>query len=177
MKLINRLTILACSVLLLISTWSQADVAINVSASLIAPACSVRSENNNSPLKINFGTINPEELNTSTISKDFILYISDCNFSKNLAVILNPKSGSTLLYQGRNILATTIDGLGIDFTEISGGTNYSLEVSKKQRIFPQRVDDDLYRMDLKAQLVSAVPVKELKSGKFTSTVTFLVIYD
>ncbi|MEQ4672509.1 type 1 fimbrial protein, partial [Providencia manganoxydans] len=83
----------------------------------------------------------------------------------------------TLLYNGKNILATSTDGLGIDFKEVTGGTVRPLEMSKKQRIYPERVDETLYRMDLQAQLVNAVPINQLAPGKFTSTVTLSVTYN
>lgn len=156
---------------------SHADVLIDVTATMVDPACSIRSEDSSSPLKIGFGTLNPEALNKSTAVKDFSLYISGCNFSNNLAIVLNPKGGGTLLYNGNNILATSTKGLGIDFKEVTGGTIRALEMSKTQRIYPERVNTTLYRMDLQAQLVSAVPTNQLEPGKFTSTVTLSVTYN
>ncbi|HEM8292659.1 TPA: fimbrial protein [Providencia rettgeri] len=164
--------LLLCTVL-----ESHADVLIDVTATMVDPACNIRSENSSSPLAIDFNIINSSELNKSAVVKDFSLYISDCNFSKSLAMVLNPKGGSTLSYNGKNILATSIDGLGIDFTEVTGGTIRALEMNKKQRIYPERVNATLYRMDLQAQLVSAVPIKQLELGEFTSTVTLSVTYN
>lgn len=177
MKLINKIKKSFWPFLLLAPMWSQADVLINVTASVISPACDIRSENNTAPLKINFGTINPETLNDTTVIEDFSLYLSECDFNRNLAIIFSPKGSGSLMYKGKNILATGIDGLGVDFTDVTGGITRAIEVGKKQRISPQQVNSTLYRIDLKAQLVSAVPTKELKPGRFSSTVTLLVMYD
>ncbi len=163
--------------LLFVALESHADVLVDITATMVDPACNIRSENSSSPLKISFGTLNPEALSKSTAIKDFSLYISGCNFSKSLAIVLNPKGGGTLLYNGKNILATTTGGLGIDFKEVTGGTVRALEVSKKQLIYPEQIDATLYRMDLQAQLVSAVPINQLELGKFTSTVTLSVTYN
>ncbi|WP_300004074.1 fimbrial protein [uncultured Cedecea sp.] len=177
MKILNKMKKPLGLFLLFASLESHADVFIEVTATMVSPACNIRSENSESPLKIGFGTLNPENLNTTSSAKDFSIYISGCDFSKALAIVLNPKGGSTLLYNGKNILATSTDGLGIDFKEVTGGTVRALEVSKKQRIYPEQVDATLYRMDLQAQLVSAEPVNQLELGKFTSIVTFSVTYN
>lgn len=78
--------LLLCTVL-----ESHADVLIDVTATMVDPACNIRSENSSSPLAIDFNIINSSELNKSAVVKDFSLYISDCNFSKSLAMVLNPK--------------------------------------------------------------------------------------
>lgn len=177
MKIPSKIKVPFWWCLLIIPLGSHADVLVEVSATMVDPTCNIRTENSSSPLKIGFGTLNPEDLNKSTAVKDFSLYISDCNFSNRLAIVLNPKGGNTLVYNGKNILATSTEGLGIDFKEMTGGTVRELEVSKKQRIYPVRIDATLYRIDLQAQLVSAVPVNQLEQGKFTSTVTLSVTYN
>ncbi|HBO22403.1 MAG TPA: fimbrial protein [Providencia sp.] len=156
---------------------SHADVLVDVTATMVVPACNIRSENSSSPLKIGFNRVNLENLNNTEVVKDFSLYISGCNFSNELAILLNPKEGSTLLYNGKNILATSTKGLGIDFKDITGETVRPLEMGKKQRIYPERIEATLYRMSIQAQLVSAIPVNQLEQGKFTSTVTLSVTYN
>lgn len=177
MTILNQIKKTLGLLLLFTALGSSADVLVEVTATMVDPACNIRSENSSSPLKIGFGALNPEALNKSAAVKDFSLYISGCNFNNSLAIVLNPKGGSTLLYNGKNILATSTDGLGIDFKEVTGGTVRALEMSKKQRIYPERVDATLYRMDLQAQLVNAVPINQLELGKFTSTVTLAVTYN
>lgn len=177
MTILNKMKTPLGLLLLFFALESHADVLVDITATIVDPACNIRSENSSSPLKIGFGTLNPESLNKSAVVKDFSLYISDCNFSKSLAIVLNPKGGNTLLYNGKNILATSTGGLGIDFKEVTGGTVRALEVNKTQRIYPERIDATLYRMDLQAQLVSAVPITLLELGKFTSTITLSVTYN
>ncbi|OAT38671.1 fimbrial protein [Proteus myxofaciens] len=176
MFIFNKISIPIAIVSMLTVFSSHADVLIDVTATMVEPVCNVRSENSSSPLKIGFNSVNIASLSQSAIVKDFSLYISDCNFNNTLAVMMTSKSGSTLLYNGKNILATSTDGLGIDFNEVTGGTVRPLEMNKNQRIYPERVDETLYRLDLQAQLVSTLPINELALGKFTSTVTFSVTY-
>lgn len=177
MNIFNKMKTQLGLLLLFSVLESHADVLLDVTATMVDPACNLRSENSSSPLKIGFGTLNPEALNKSDTVKDFSLYISDCNFNNSLAIMLSPKGGNTLIYKGKNILATSADGLGIDFKEVTGGTVRELEVSKKQRIYPIRVDATLYRMDLQAHLVNTVPINQLGLGKFTSAVTLSVTYN
>lgn len=177
MTILNKMKKPFGLLLLFTSLESQADVLVDVTATMVDQACNIRSENSSSPLKIGFGTLNLEALNKSVAVKDFSLYISGCNFSNSLAIVLTPKGGNTLLYNGKNILSTSTEGLGIDFKEVTGGTVRALEVSKKQRIYPERINATLYRMGLQAQLVSAVPINQLELGTFTSTVTLSVTYN
>lgn len=177
MTILNKMKKPLGLLLLFSALESHADVLVDVTATMVDPACNILSENSSSPLKIGFGTLNPEALNKSAAVKDFSLYISGCNFNNSLAIVLNPKGGNTLLYNGKNILSTSTNGLGIDFKEVTGGTVRALEVSKTQRIYPEQVDAMLYRMDLQAQLVSTVPINQLELGKFNSTVTLSVTYN
>lgn len=178
MKMFNVIKTTSQLLLLLASSLSQADVLIDVTATMVEPACNIRSENSSSPLNINFGTLNIDKLNTPDSVKGFSLYLTGCNFSKTLAIVLNPKGSSTLDYNGKNILSTNTEGLGIDFNDATGGgAARSLEVSQKQRIDPERINDTEYRMDIQAQLVSAIEPSELKPGKFTATVSILVTYE
>lgn len=156
--------------------FSYADVLIDVTATMVDPACNIRSENSASPLNINFKTLNPESLGKPEASQSFSLYITGCNFTKTLGIVLNSKGVSVLPYQGKNILATTTAGLGIDLQETTGGKSRPLEMGKNQRIYPERLNDNEYRMELLAQLVNTVPVTQLEMGKFSSVVTIAVTY-
>ncbi len=174
---LNKMKNLLGVALLFISLVCNADIFINISATMVEPVCNIRSENGSAPLKIGFDTLTISSLTKSPVVKDFSLYISDCNFNNTLAIVLNPKGGSTLLYKGKNILATSTDGLGIDINEVTGGTIRSLETSKKHKINPERINSTLYRVDLQAQLVNTVPINKLKLGKFNSIVTISVTYN
>lgn len=153
------------------------DVLINVSATMIAPACDIRSENSSSPLEIGFNTVNTASLDSEPQIKNFSLYISGCEFNRDLAIVMNPKGHKSILHDGKNILSTSIEGLGIDFKEVTGGAVRELEMDKKQRIYPERLDSSNYRVDLQAQLVSAIPLEELKPGRFSSSMTLSVTYN
>ncbi|EKT55338.1 fimbrial protein [Providencia burhodogranariea] len=176
MKIINQLNRSCLLLFLLQPLFSYADVLLDVTATMIEPTCDIRSENNSSPLKISFGTLNIDDVNKSKAVNNFPLYITGCNLNKNLAIILSPKGMGTLLYNGKKILATSISGLGIDFNEVTGGNVRSLDVSKKQRIYPENISSSQSKIDLQAKLVSTVPVNQLEAGKFTSTMTIAVTY-
>lgn len=176
MKFNHQIRHYCYGVLLFFPLSSQADIEVNVTATMVDPICDLRGENNNSPLKINFGTVKTETLNKADAAQDFSLYISGCNFNRTLAIVLDPKGTNSLPYEGKNILATSIDGLGIDFAETTGDVNRPLETGKTQQIYPERINDTKYRIDLQAKLVSAMPIDQLELGQFTSAVTFSVTY-
>lgn len=177
MNIINNMKILPLSMIFLIPSWSQADILIEVSATLLEPTCNIRSENNNSPLKINFGTLNPELISTTEVIRDFSIYIFGCNIDRNLDIVINPKVNGSIVYKGINILGTNISGLGIDLKQTNAGTIRDLEVNKRQRIYPTKLSTSETRLDLRAQLVSAVPINELDLGRFGTSATFTVTYN
>ncbi len=176
MKTINKLIKLFFQILLFVPLIGQADVFVEVTATMIPPTCNIRSEDNSSPLKVSFGTHNIDNLDTLVVNKDFPLYITGCDFSRELAVILNPKGYSTFIYNGRLILATSTEGLGVNINDVTGGTVRALEVNQIQRIYPEKIDTAEYRVDLQAQLVNTLPVNQLVAGPFTSTMMILVTY-
>lgn len=179
MKLINRLTTyLWC--LLLLASMGQADVLVDVTATMISPACDIRSEDSSSPLKISFGIIkidNLSDLSVMSVMQNFPLYISGCHINKDLAIMLESKNDGSLVYNGKTILATSTDGLGINISDVTGGNVRPLNVGIKQLVYPEKIDATQYRMDLQAQLVNTVPVSQLAVGKFTSTMMVLVTYN
>lgn len=176
MNLVKKMMQILWLLSLLVPCVSHASVQLVVTATMTEPACNIRSKNNSSPLKIGFGSINPKSFENADTSKNFSLYLSSCNFGNELAIVLNPQGYNTLNYQGRQVLATSIEGLGVDFSNVTDGSNRPIEVSKKERISPKKINNDLYRLDLQAKLVNTIPVNELELGKFTSTVTVSVVY-
>lgn len=176
MKLTHKVTkYLWC--LLLLTSMGQADVLVDVTATMISPACDIRSEDSSSPLKISFGIIKIDNLSDLSVMQNFPLYISGCHINKDLAIMLEPKNDGSLVYNGKAILATSTDGLGIDISDITGGKVRSLNVGIKQLVYPEKIDATQYRMDLQAQLVNTVPVSQLAVGKFTSSMMVLVTYN
>ena len=126
---------------------SKSDVLIDVSATLVDPACHLRSEDNSTPLKINFGVINiPHNSDDISQSHIFPLYLTGCNWNKSLGIMINPKNSNTMVYQGKSILSTSTDGLGININNITGGVAHPLEVNQIQQIFPEQIDATLQRI-------------------------------
>ncbi|MEG0280254.1 MAG: fimbrial protein [Morganella sp. (in: enterobacteria)] len=156
---------------------SYADVVINVTAEMMTPACDIRSNNNSAPLNISFGSQNIDVVNKSTVFREFPLYLSNCDFRKNMAIVLTPNTGKSIDYNGKPVLETSISNLGINFNDITGGTVKSLEVGQSKRITPEKVNDTEYRIDLQADLVSIIPPEKLAPGKFTASMTVQIVYD
>lgn len=98
MKLLKNLNALLVIATLMVPGLSVADVLVEVSATMVTPACDIRSEDSSAPLKINFGTLNVDELYQSEVNHDFTLYLTGCDFNKTLALLLTPKGSSTLVF-------------------------------------------------------------------------------
>lgn len=156
---------------------SYADVIINVSADMVEPICDTRSNDSSAPLKINFGPQNIAALNKATAVQQFPLYLSNCNFNKNLAIMITPNTGKSLVYNGKKVLETSIANLGISFNDMTGGTAKSLSVGEALRLTPVKVSDTEYRIDLQADLVTPVEPEKLALGKFTASAVVQVVYD
>lgn len=164
-------------ILLLGSSSALSDIFVEVNATMLTPVCDIRSENYSSPLVIDFGTVNSEQLNGNTVDRDFPIYLSGCDFNKSIAITLNTRDGNTLMHNGQALLATTIKGLGIQFNETTEGTIRFLDVNAIEAIHPIQVNATEYRTDIQAQLVGTIPADELSSGRFTSSMTVLVMYE
>ncbi|WP_336844424.1 fimbrial protein [Providencia rettgeri] len=162
---------------LFISFMSKSDVLIDVSATLVDPACQLRSEDNSTPLKINFGVINiPINSDDVSQSHTFPLYLTGCNWNKALGIMINPKNSNTMVYQGKTILSASTDGLGININNLTGGVAHPLEVNQIQQIFPEQIDATLQRIILQAELVNTLPANQLSAGKFSAIAMISVTY-
>ncbi len=175
MKKPKIISLTLCSLSLLFASISHSDVLINVSATMINPACVVSSIDGSSPLQIGFGNVNLDTFDKQTSEETFSINIDNCDLRKALVILLSPKKEGTLLYEGKNVLATTTDGLGIKIDDITSGKR-PLEMGLTQRIYP-RVSGNRGMIDLQAQLVRTVAAEKLELGRFTSAMTVLVTYN
>ncbi|MTB65381.1 fimbrial protein [Providencia sp. wls1943] len=176
MKKINKIRKYWWGLLLFISPVVYGDVFVDVMATMVDPACHVRSENNDSPLQINFGGVEINGAPEISLTKDFPVYISGCSGRKTLSVLLNPKGYGTEEYQGRQILSTSAKGLGIDFFDITDGLTFPLELNQLQTITPQPISATEHRINLQAKLVNTRPLSQLPAGRFTSAMMISVTY-
>ncbi|EMI5491613.1 type 1 fimbrial protein [Providencia stuartii] len=165
------------TILLLFASSAVSDILVEVNATMITPVCDIRSENNSSPLVIDFGTVNSDNLDGNTVDREFPIYISGCDFNKKLAITLNTNGSNTLMHNGQLLLATTIEGLGIHFKEITQGVVRPFDVNSVQAIHPVQITATEYRADLQAQLVGTIPAEQLSDGQFTSSMTILMTYE
>ena len=177
MNIFNKLKLFSTIWVTFIPLLTKADVLVDVTATMVAPACNIRSENASAPLLIDFGTLNVELLTQSPPVTKFSLYITECDLTKTLAAVLNPKNMNTITYDGRGILGTSTTGLGIDFSEVTGGKNRLLEFNKKMQIYPEKINGTTSKIDLQTKLVSTVPVNTLTLGKYNSSMIISIIYN
>ncbi|ATG15191.1 TPA: fimbrial protein [Providencia alcalifaciens] len=177
MKQINKVKNYWCGLLLLISPIVYGDVLVNVAATMVDPACHVRSEDGSSPLQINFGVVEINGAPEVSLTKDFPVYISGCSGRKTLSVLLNPKGYGTEEYLGRHILSTSAKGLGIHFLDVTDGQAIPLELNQLQALTPQPISTTEHRIDLQAQLVNTRPLNQLPAGRFTSAMMISVTYN
>ena len=177
MKQINKIRKYWWGLLIFISPVVNGDVFVDVVATMVDPACHVRSENNDSPLQINFGVVEINGAPGVSLTKDFPVYISGCNGGKGLSILLNPKGYGTQEYSGKQILSTSTKGLGVNLYDVTGGKTDSLGLNQLQPINPELISETEHRINLQAQLVNTLPVSQLSVGKFTSAMMISVTYN
>ena len=134
---------------LLVSLGTQADVLISLSAKLVRPPCVLTAENGEKELVINFREVALDRLTEE--KQSFGILIKQCELRKNLQVYLSPREGSTLTINNETVLATSINGLGIRFSEENKSN--ALNLNKWERIAPS-VSGDTGKVVIQSQLVT-----------------------
>lgn len=162
--------------LFFISSLSYADILVEVTATMMAPMCTIRTIDGNTSTEVHYDNVNVERLENSEVVSNLSINISDCDFSRQLSILLSPKGGSTIIHDGQGLLSTSTKGLGIAFKDITSGNNHPIDVSKKELINPVLISTNLYRFDLEAKLINIIPASELVLGPFNSSMTILMDY-
>ncbi len=165
---VARITTLFC---LLLSTASQADVHINLEAMLVRPACVITDENGKKELFINFHNVSLDRLKEE--KQSFGILIKQCDLRKSLQVYLSPKEGSTLNINNETVLATSIDGLGIRFSQLNQSS--ALNLHKWEKITPT-VNGNTGKVTLQSQLVTNRTVETLDVGPFSAALSVMIDY-
>ena len=155
---------------------TNADVLINISATMLAPACSITSTDGYDPIEVNFDIVNVEKLNISPPRKSFSIFISECDLTKSLAIVISPKANGSMMAKGRNILATSVEGLGISFSDITMDKDTSIDVGKKQQIYPEILNNK-GKIDIRSELINTKPINELPKGFFNASMSVLITYN
>lgn len=150
----------------------RADVRVNITATIVAPVCTILGENNESPLFVNFDNIDFSAVESGTAYKDIQLKYSCIGSSvpanKVMNLYLYPTKYGTYTQVGNNVLRTSKNGLGISLTK--GNTNLDLN-----RWIPFGSNDLQGSFILRASLIT--PDKSLLTeGSFDSTVAILMSY-
>ncbi|WP_272578748.1 MULTISPECIES: fimbrial protein [Providencia] len=156
---------------LLVSLGTQADVLISLSAKLVRPPCVLTAENGEKELVINFREVVLDRLTEE--KQSFGILIKQCELRKNLQVYLSPREGSTLTINNETVLATSINGLGIRFSEENKSN--ALNLNKWERIAPS-VSGDTGKVVIQSQLVTNQAIENLTAGPFSAALSVMVDY-
>ncbi|MBQ0397006.1 fimbrial protein [Providencia rettgeri] len=156
---------------LLVSLGTQADVLISLSAKLVRPPCVLTAENGEKELVINFREVALDRLTEE--KQSFGILIKQCELRKNLQVYLSPREGSTLTINNEAVLATSINGLGIRFSEENKSN--ALNLNKWERIAPS-VSGDTGKVVIQSQLVTNQAIENLTAGPFSAALSVMVDY-
>ncbi|MFD1093440.1 fimbrial protein [Providencia vermicola] len=156
---------------LFISFGAQADVLLSLSAKLVRPPCVLTAENGEKELFINFREVALDRLTEE--KQSFGILIKQCELRKNLQVYLSPREGNTLTVNNETVLATSITGLGIRFSEENKST--ALNLNKWERIAPT-VSGDTGKIVIQSQLVTNQALENLTAGPFTAALSVMVDY-
>ncbi|MCG9527799.1 fimbrial protein [Providencia rettgeri] len=156
---------------LLVSLGTQADVQISLSAKLVRPPCVLTAENGEKELVINFREVALDRLTEE--KQSFGILIKQCELRKNLQVYLSPREGSTLTINNETVLATSINGLGIRFSEENKSN--ALNLNKWERIAPS-VSGDTGKVVIQSQLVTNQAIENLTAGPFSAALSVMVDY-
>ncbi len=155
----------------LLSTVSQADVHINLEATLVRPSCIITDENGKKELFVNFHNVALDRLKEE--KQSFGILIKQCDLRKNLKVYLSPKEGNTLNINNETVLATSINGLGIRFTQLNQSS--ALNLYKWENITPI-VSGNTGKVTLQSQLVTNQAVETLEVGPFSAALSVMIDY-
>ncbi|MEQ4924179.1 fimbrial protein [Proteus hauseri] len=154
---------------------SSAEIHITVNATLINPACTVTDGKGAKELFVDFQNVDVNAV-VKTPPKNFDVLIKDCNLNKMMNLYLSPKDNGYFSYNGIDVLATTTDQLGIEFSDITSGKR-KINVQRYERITPILSGSNSGKISLSTQLVANKPGTQLKMGPFTANVSLLVDYN
>ncbi|MGO2303282.1 MAG: fimbrial protein [Providencia sp.] len=150
---------------------TQADVLVSLSAKLVRPSCVLTAENGEKELIINFREVTLDRLTEE--KQSFGILIKQCDVRKNLQVYLSPREGNTLTVNNETVLATSINGLGIRFSEESKST--ALNLNKWERIAPT-ISGYTGKIVIRSQLVTNQALENLTAGPFTAALSVMIDY-
>ncbi|WP_272580615.1 fimbrial protein [Providencia sp. PROV266] len=150
----------------------RADVKVNITATIVAPVCTILGENNESPLFVNFDNVDFSEVENGTAYKDIQLKYncigSSVPANKVMNLYLYPTRYGIYSQVGNNVLRTSMNGLGISLTK--GNTNLDLN---KWIVFG---NNDLQGSFILRASLTTPDKSLLTEGSFDSTVAILMSY-
>ncbi|HGN1706477.1 TPA: fimbrial protein [Providencia rettgeri] len=150
----------------------RADVKINITATIVAPVCTILGENNESPLFVNFDNVDFSEVENGTAYKDIQLKYnctgSSVPANKVMNLYLYPTKYGVYTQVGNNVLRTSKNGLGISLTK----SNANLDLNKWIPFGSNELQGSFI---LRASLITPNKLL-LTEGSFDSTVAILMSY-
>ncbi|ETT04377.1 TPA: fimbrial protein [Providencia alcalifaciens] len=159
------------AICLLVSHFSYADILITLETTLVRPSCVITNENGDKELYVNFQNVALDRLTEE--KQSFGILIKQCDLRKNLRVYLSPKEGSTLTINNETVLSTTIQGLGIRFSQANRNT--AINLLKWEPIFPS-ISGDTATLTLQSQLVTNQLPETLEVGPFSAALSVMIDY-
>lgn len=156
---------------LFLSVTTYADVFITLQAKLVQPACVITTEGGDKELFINFRDVAVERL--SEEKQTFGIVIQQCDLRKNLQIYLSPKEGGTLNINNETVLSTSIEGLGIRFSQENQSN--ALNLHQWERITPM-INGGTGLVTLQSQLVTNKAIEDLASGPFRAALSIMIDY-
>lgn len=158
-------------ILLSLTATTRADVHINIETLLVPPPCIITNEDGEKELFINFHNVALDRLKEE--KQNFGILIKQCDLRKNLKIYLSPKEGSTLNIDNETVLATSIDGLGIRFSQLN--QNSALNLHKWERITPT-ISGNTGTLTLQSQLVTNLTNETQDVGPFSAALSVIIDY-
>lgn len=152
---------------------TYSDVYITLEATLVSPACIVTGANGEKELIVKFPNVSVEKI---TEAKETLqIVIEKCDLKKKLQMYILPRDGDTVMMFGQQVLATSIDGLGIRLTEKNKSTLLPFYVG--QQIVPT-VNGTKGYFSIDAQLTRNKTIEDLQAnaGPFRAAVSIMIDY-
>ncbi|EAU6886211.1 fimbrial protein [Salmonella enterica] len=167
--------------MLLCGLWfslnARADVNVYITATILAPVCTVTDIRGSHQTVVDFGTVPVEKVSGvgERLDKSHTLGMKvSCDgpapVGKVLKMKITPTGGGTMSYSGRTVLGTSLAGLGIDLIHVTS-TQPSLLLNTWVPAEPTA--DGI--VGIVALLVSN-NVAALKGGGFTSSASLVMDY-
>ncbi|EAW8017003.1 fimbrial protein [Salmonella enterica] len=155
----------------------RADIPITITATIIEPVCSVTGTDGDSLVKVDFGNVQLQDINTTQAQQPLRMQVS-CDGAapdgKVLKMLVNPAAGGVMTVGGVEVLGTSMTGLGIRLTD-TAGTVVSPGYWTAVTGVDTTVKPDRSEVLLQAMLVSET-TSDLTADTFSASASVVMTY-